>query len=289
MANPRTYHRPTSLREAIELVSTPGSRALSGGGLTLNQLDIPYETLVDLQDIPELREITRIDDNGAALGGAIVLQQVIEQTYLPAPLRRALTRAVPPNVRNCTSILESLISRTLLPEWLTILAAHNVLIDKIETNGTERRYTFSEIVASVLGSEKAAEQIGIVRRLVLPHLDRHEALGAACVSRSPGDEPIVCAAAYIGLNADQRTVERPFVAVFGVSESPVAYIALEQLRGSPLDEANIVSAAKQVAPQVAPAGDWRGSADYRREMARVCVKRALEECLEQLRANRSLI
>jgi CO/xanthine dehydrogenase FAD-binding subunit len=73
-----------------------------------------------------------------------------------------------------------------------------------------------------------------------------------------------------------------FAAICGASPEPVRMVSLDTLTGNPLDEANIASAVKRIAPQVDPVGDYLGSAEYRQEMARVTVQRALLECMTQL-------
>ncbi|MBE0689350.1 MAG: hypothetical protein IH587_04415, partial [Anaerolineae bacterium] len=56
MANPQTYLRPATFDELLGVIGQPGSLALAGGGLTLGTLDVPYQTIIDLQGITELHE-----------------------------------------------------------------------------------------------------------------------------------------------------------------------------------------------------------------------------------------
>jgi len=56
--------------------------------------------------------------------------------------------------------------------------------------------------------------------------------------------------------------------------------AEEILRGRPLTEENIRTAAASVKDVVDPLDDYRGSADYKREMAEVFTRRAIQQALE---------
>ena len=49
------------------------------------------------------------------------------------------------------------------------------------------------------------------------------------------------------------------------------------LRGQPLDAAKIAAAAEQAAEGTSPPGDLNASPDYKRHLARVLCRRALEE------------
>jgi CO/xanthine dehydrogenase FAD-binding subunit len=112
-------------------------------------------------------------------------------------------------------------------------------------------------------------------------LHEREAFGAAFVARTPADIAIVNAAVYVELDADGK-IASAFAALCGASADYIVNLSLETLYSNPLNETNIVSAAQWVMGQVEPVADYRGSAEYRREMARVTVQRALLDCKEQL-------
>lgn len=275
MANPTNYFRPATLAEALKLAEQPGAIPLAGGGLALGSLTPPYETIIDVQGVPEMRRVEH-HANGATFGAAVSLETVLEWSGLPAAFQRALTRAIPLNLRNNISIGESLRlwQTPILREWITTLLAHDA---GVESAGADGEITWNNLIELL-----ANQQIGgtFATALNLPALRQGHTLGAAYVARTPADAPIVNAAAFIYV--DGPRVESEFVFVGGASEPPIMQVSLETLVGNPLDEANIASAVKAVAPQVDPVGDYLGSADYRREMSRVVVQRALLECMGQL-------
>ena len=72
------------------------------------------------------------------------------------------------------------------------------------------------------------------------------------------------------------------VALTGVWPEPVRLAkAPAQLAGGPLDERTIQAVAEAVEAEVMPKGDFLGSEEYRRAMAGVLTRRALEQCLHQ--------
>jgi CO/xanthine dehydrogenase FAD-binding subunit len=124
---------------------------------------------------------------------------------------------------------------------------------------------------------------GIITGIVIPLVESREALGAAWVARTPADRPIVNATAFVRLDEAYR-VETGFAAVCGVSAYPVVNFYLEPLQDAVLDDDSLNRAVEYVKTRLHPVGDYRGSAEYRLEMACVVVRRALEDCRSQVSA-----
>ncbi len=73
------YHRPDSLRDALDRLALDGARPLSGGTDLLVALEEEVEHathLVDLRRIPGAREITRSTDGGVRIGAAARLADI---------------------------------------------------------------------------------------------------------------------------------------------------------------------------------------------------------------------
>lgn len=273
MANPTTYLRPKTLTEAIALSQQFATVPLAGGGLIFG--GDPPAAVIDVQDVPELRRIEQANA-GVNFGAAVSLTTLLESPTLPDAMRRSLTRAVPLNLRDGISIGESLRAwkTPMLREWIAVLLAHDAGIEYVNDEA-ERSW---DNMIGLFAHDRLDKDF--ITGLDIPALRDGEALGAAYVARTPADTPIVNAAAFVTVDASRR-VGSAFVFVGGASAEPFVQVRLP-LIDNPLDEANIASAVKAVAPQLDPPDDYLGSAEYRREMARVTVQRALMECMESL-------
>jgi carbon-monoxide dehydrogenase medium subunit len=72
------------------------------------------------------------------------------------------------------------------------------------------------------------------------------------------------------------------IAAGGVTLRPVRLVEAEQvLEGRPPDSERFAMAAEEARARVNPPGDFRGSSEYRREMAAVLLRRALAEAAAQ--------
>jgi CO/xanthine dehydrogenase FAD-binding subunit len=104
--------------------------------------------------------------------------------------------------------------------------------------------------------------------------------GTARVARTPADDAIVSAFAAVGVA--NGVVQRARLALTGVSPGTV-YLAdaANDLVNTELNEERIRQVAAGVEQQITPERDFLGSAEYRRAMAGVLARRALEECLKK--------
>lgn len=266
MATPKFYHRPTTLPDALSFFIHGNNEALAGGAVTLDKLDVDFDSFIDLQGIPELK---RIEQKGGAwvVGAACSLQQVLDIPDLPPVVIRALTRAITLNQRNGTSVGESLMQRAKFQEWITALYTLEASVHYLLSGG-------AAIIDMIWNQPE-----GLITGLQIPLLGAREALGSAHVARTPADAPIVDAVAFMRAN-EQRQIEVAFCTVSGIHEDRPQQITFA-LEGQLLSEDAIKAAVEQHSIQATYA-DYRGSVEYRAAMARVCIQRALMECVEQI-------
>jgi carbon-monoxide dehydrogenase medium subunit len=111
--------------------------------------------------------------------------------------------------------------------------------------------------------------------------------GAAYIKflpRTADDYATVSAAAVLTLDKNKKTIADVRIALGSVGETPVRATAAEEiLRGQPLKTEAFAEAGEKAKEAVDPVSDFRGSAAYKKDMAGVFVRRALEKALTDLR------
>ncbi|MEM6283617.1 MAG: FAD binding domain-containing protein, partial [Chloroflexota bacterium] len=80
--NPQAYVRAFTLEEAARALENASAFPLCGGALALGTLDIPYEVIVDVQEVPELNKIIKTPE-GVSIGGAVKLQTIVDFPDVP--------------------------------------------------------------------------------------------------------------------------------------------------------------------------------------------------------------
>jgi len=200
------------------------------------------------------------------------LQAVVDCAECPELFRGTLTRWLSWQARNRTTVERVLTTPSLALQWFAGLLALGAVVT-VEGQGEVPAEAFLE--RRVKG------------RLVVLHVPVDGICwGEAHVGRTPADEPIVSAIAAVepalerSEGLEHGIVRQARVALTGVWSRPVALAqAPARLAGSPLTADGIREVAAAVQSEVTPKGDFLGSEEYRRAMAGVMARRALEACL----------
>jgi carbon-monoxide dehydrogenase medium subunit len=99
--------------------------------------------------------------------------------------------------------------------------------------------------------------------------------------RKVGDFAIAAAAVHVTLDA-KGAIERAGVGLTNAGPAPIEAVdAARFLTGKVPDEAVIAEAGRLAAAATSPSADRRGSVQYKQEMARVMVMRALRKAIQR--------
>ncbi len=213
-----------------------------------------------------------MNDKPISLDAGAPLQSVLDSPDCPPLLRRALTGPLSWQARNETSIRMTLKSPRIAPQWIAALLALGATATiEIEQDGES---------APPIPLEDAISRQRSGRVTAL-HIETGSLRwGVARVARTPADEPIVAATAVIELEGS--TVQQARVALTGAWPGPARLAEpAAQLAGGPLTEERIQAVAAAVEAAVEPAADFMGSVEYRRAMAGLLTRRALQQCQSQ--------
>jgi CO/xanthine dehydrogenase FAD-binding subunit len=233
MTRIRSYHRPSSLGDALALLTRPDvATAPIAGGTVLNGLpESMPEEVVDLQALG-LDEITR---NGATLrfGATARLQDVVDHEWTP-PVLRDLARGEAPNtLRNAATVGGTVGAADPESRFLAGLLAFGATATIASSEGEQ-----DVAVANVLADRSVL--VGSIIVAVSIDVDVTAAASAG-TARTPADTPIVLVA---GCDRGGAIT----LAATGVAKTPVRI------------DLNALDALD-------PPGDFRGSPEYRRHLA----------------------
>jgi carbon-monoxide dehydrogenase medium subunit len=288
---PFDYHEPATLRDALDLLRRHDGDVMPMAGgtalaLLLGQGLVQPGNVVGLRRIPELHGIRSLPDGGLELGALVTHAEVehsdLAAAYCPA-LVHAFAEVATVRIRNQATVGGSLAHADPAqdpPPMLMALGAEVV----IEGPGGRRRIGVHELFVDYMETTLAPDEL--LTAVALPALAaRSSAVYRKFLPRTHDDYATVAVAALVERDAAGGCA-RAGLALGGVGTVPFrASRAEELLRGTPLDPASIAAAAAAVAADVDPIADGRGSAAYKREMARVWTARALRDCLGQPATN----
>jgi carbon-monoxide dehydrogenase medium subunit len=271
---------PESLPEAIDALGRlDGEARLVAGGTALVAMIrlglVKPDRLVSLHRVPALDEI-RVEDGSLTLG-AMATHADIERSRIVRDgwplLAEAVRRVATPAIRTSGTIGGNLAYAEAASDPAPALLCLDAEVRVAGPNG-ERGVPVARFFRGFY--EAALEPGEIVGAIRLPPPPAGARGGyIKYTSRSAEDKPLVGVAALVVLDASGRCADVR-LALGGAAPTPIRAEAAERsLRGEALTDAAVRAAAETAAQHAEPLSDLMGSADYRREMIRVWVRRLL--------------
>jgi len=246
----KAYHRPPSVAEALHLLARPDTNTAIVGGGTYIVAHMPelVDEVVDLQDIAGLRQVI-FTGSRLTLGSMVRLQTLVDDDHSPDLLRETARREGPNTVRHTATVGGTIIGADKESELLAALLVYEAVVQVQSGSGVS-----NVPLDTFLRDVPAALSGGIILSVNLTATGQ---TASDRVARTPADKPIVAAVARLGDDSQIR------LALCGVADTPVL-----------VDSDNVKAA-------INPPGDFRGSSEYRRQMAATLAKRVISQLSDQ--------
>lgn len=280
------YLFPASVEEALEMLEAHGgeARIIAGGTdlvLQSQRGQCPAKVMVDITRIPGLDHIEERDGliyiGAQATHGQVAASPLIR--FRAGVLAEACGSVGGPQIRNVGTLVGNVVNALPAADGAIALFALDAEVEVVERRG--RRWTPIASLYAGVGLCTVDPCAAMITQLRFPALGKGEA-GAfeRLAKRRALVLPILNAAAIVGLRRNK--VQKARIAIGPVAPTPfVAAEAAESLVGQTPDEERITRAAKLAAQTAQPRDSLlRGSAEYRKAMVEVLVRRALWRAVE---------
>lgn len=284
---PFEYFEPETIQEATQILSQYGERAkLLAGGVDLvprmrRRLLVP-ECVISLLRIPELDYIKSNDTDGLKFGPlasihSLELSPLVQKDYLPlyeacqqmASIQVKTMGTAVGNLCVATPASDITVALLVLGAQLKLVGPSSERVVPIEDFFVGLGQTIfqpDEMVAEVSMPRPATGMGGAFSKLVRTAAGIAKVNVAVTLTIANG----VCQDAKIALGSVAPTTIR-------------AKKAEEIFKGKLIDERTVEEAAKVAAEETKPITDLRSTAEYRKEMCRILVKRAIGRALERIK------
>ena len=286
---PFEYRTPKNLKEVHATLKEFGTDAklLAGGTalvIMMKQRLVRPSCLVSLRSVRGLNGI-EVKDGGLRIGGLATHRDVetssLVRRRLPM-LAETYHHVATIRVRNMATVGGGLAHAdpnqdpppTLIALGATLKAtsasgSRVIPLDEFFTDYYETLLKPDEIITEVFVPKLAANSGGAYLKF-LP--------------RTADDYATVSAAAVLTLDKNKKTISDVRIALGSVGVTPIRATAAEAvLRGQPVKAEAFAEAGEKAKEAVDPVSDFRGSAAYKKDMAAVFVRRALEKALASIR------
>jgi len=275
---PFSYHRPATLAEAVNLLSTLGdeARPLAGGHSLVPMMKLRLATpehLVDLHGVAGLKGIRR-DGNTIVIGAMTTQHDLLTSEdigkSLPILHETALLIA-DPQVRYRGTIGGNVANGDPgndMPALMLVLGATY----RLEGPGGGRDVAASDFYQGAYFT--ALEPGELLTSISIPAAAAGHGYAYEKLKRKVGD--YATAAAAVVLTMAGGKVASCAIGLTNLHETPLlATDAANAVIGSSLDDATLKKAAAAAVAIMAPAADARGPVEYRKHVGGIMVTRAL--------------
>lgn len=279
------YHMPASLQEACALLAEkgPGAKVLAGGTDLLNKMKhglAAPEALISLKKLDQLAGIAYVPGKGVVIGArtthnVLANSWLLQQRYLS--ICEAAQHMANNQVRNMGTIGGNIVNAVPSADLPPIFIALGALVT-LAGPGRERVMPLENFFAGPGKTRIARDEI--LTEIVVPDntftgsnyikfgLRRSGALAVVGVAVAVSMEGGICKAARIALGA--------------VAPVPMRAPKAEALiMGKAVSDELLEQAGLCASIECRPISDIRGSEEYRRDMVRVFIKRALRKAMHE--------
>ncbi len=286
---PFEYRTPKNLKEVHANLKEFGSDAkLIAGGTALvimmKQRLVRPSCLVALSSVRGLNGI-EVKDGGLSIGG-LATHRTVESSPL---VRRRLPMLAETyhhvatlRIRNMATVGGGLAHADPNQDPPPSLIALGATVKATSANGSRvipLDEFFKDYYETVLNPDEIVTEVFVPK--VAPNT------GAAYLKflpRTADDYATVSAATVLTLDKTKKTIADVRIALGSVGVTPIRATEAESvLRGQPLKAEAFAEAGEKAKAAVDPVSDFRGSAAYKKDMAAVFVRRALEKAVADIR------
>ncbi|MBI5477888.1 MAG: xanthine dehydrogenase family protein subunit M [Deltaproteobacteria bacterium] len=275
------YHRPRSLEEALRLKGAdPGACYVAGATDVMVRVragDLAPTALISLRGVPELRGIDFGDvGRGARLGAATTIGEIaahpgLREAYPVLAQAAAVLGSV--QIRNAATVGGNLCNASPCADTAPALLVLGARL-RLQRPGGHREVPLEEFFRGP--GETCLARDEVVTQVLLDP----PAAGARSAYRKQGRVHMDLAQASLAVlvELDGATCRRALLAAGSVAPVPLRLKPVEALlAGTRLDEGVLAEAGALAARTVAPITDVRATADYRRAIVGVFLRRMLAD------------
>lgn len=280
------YVRAHSGDEAFAALQQHGgdARVLAGGQSLIPAMRYRLARPSVLVDINPIGELSYFKEEGGFLRiGAITRDAALE--FAPWVRERySLITSVSavvadPVVRHMGTVVGSICHNDPAGDWTaTALASRAVMV--IRGKDGLREVPIDDFLQGSFTTAVAEGEMALEVKIPIP--DARTQGSYQKIERKVGDYATCAAAVQLRLNED-GTIGEAGIAITAAGPQAMRVAAAEAMLVGQRPSAELIRAAAEEAPKIAdPFADQRGSAEYKKDMARVLVGRGLKQSLERL-------
>jgi carbon-monoxide dehydrogenase medium subunit len=274
------YARAASLKEALKaLAEGDGTKVIAGGHSLLPMMKLRLAQPARLLDISHLDDLKGIEEHrkGARIGAGSTYRELLDSKVLRErfPIIAECTAQIGDvQVRNRGTLGGALAHAdpaSDMPAVMLVLDAEFVLRSRFKKRSVPAREFFEGPFATAMAENE------LLTEIVLPRPPRGGGMAYVSYPQAASGYAIAAAAAVVGRS--RKTISHIRVATTGIGDVSRLVASMEALVGTKAGPEEIRTAALTSTDGVDVQGDVHAPAGYRRHLATVAVREAVERAI----------
>ena len=284
------YHSPSSFNEAVAISNSSSGlvKYLAGGTDVLVQLKIGTKSpdhLIDIKNIPGVREISLRDDGGYTIGAAVSGAQLTEHKELSKNwpgLVEGMELVGSAQIQSRATLVGNLCNGSPAADSVPGMIAAGASVSILNSSGTKD--VLVEDIPSGPGST-SLENGELITAINLPKRNDYE--GDAYLRFIPRTEmDIAVVGCAVNLSLENGVITSAKVVLGAVGPKVIlAHSAANCLVGTKLDGSSLSRFSAECSLIAKPISDKRGSEEFRKDIIGVIAQRAAKKAYDRALGN----
>ena len=284
------YHSPSSFNEAVAISNSSSGlvKYLAGGTDVLVQLKIGTKSpdhLIDIKNIPGVREISLRDDGGYTIGAAVSGAQLTEHKELSKNwpgLVEGMELVGSAQIQSRATLVGNLCNGSPAADSVPGMIAAGASVSILNSSGTKD--VLVEDIPSGPGST-SLENGELITAINLPKRNDYE--GDAYLRFIPRTEmDIAVVGCAVNLSLENEVITAAKVVLGAVGPKVIlAHSAADCLVGTKLDGSSLSRFSAECSLIAKPISDKRGSEEFRKDIIGVIAQRAAKKAYDRALGN----
>lgn len=273
------YYQPESLKEAYKIMEKVKGEALYVAGGTdvivrIKQRAMQPEALISLRGIEELKGIR--ENGGVTIGSGVLFREIERSDQIArqfAALHQSARVLANPQIRNVATVGGNLCNAAPSADSAPPLLILEAEVE-LEGPGGRRQIKLEDLFTGPGETSKEPEEI--MTRIHIRQQPSNTGTAFLKIGRVSQDIAIANAAALMTM--ENGVCKRCRLAVGAVAPVPLRLKSIEEkIERQKIEEDLLQEVEKMVTKAVSPITDVRSTAEYRRAVSGVLIKRAIRE------------
>ncbi len=259
------YVKPKSLKEAFELLSSRKDASIIGGGAFLNVTSKKIGLGIDIFDLGLnfIKETSHFIEIGAMTTYRTIEKSVMLNNMFNGALVDAVKDVVGVQMKNVFTVGGTIGGKYGFSNLITVLLSLNAKV--LFFNSGE--FSLEKYINGEIG------QNDIVEKIIIPK--QNTSCSFQLLTNSVTDFAVLnVAVSKINNKFNIVVGARPAIANFAVK-------SMEFINNTELNDTAILKCAEIASEEISFSSDMRGSSEYRKELCKILVKKAIKEVINE--------